>query len=79
MLSIAWRIARRELRSGIRGFRVFLLCLATGVAAISAIGSLSSALTEGMRADARKILGGDVDSDCLAKTTCFSYSKFSND
>ena len=61
MLSIAWRIARRELRSGIRGFRVFLLCLATGVAAISAIGSLSSALTEGMRADARKILGGDVD------------------
>ncbi len=61
MLKIAWRIARRELRGGARGFRVFLLCLATGVAAIAAIGSLSSALTEGMRADGRKILGGDVD------------------
>ena len=61
MLSIAWRIARRELRGGLRGFRVFLLCLATGVAAIAAIGSLSSALTEGMRTDARKILGGDID------------------
>ena len=61
MLKVAWRIARRELRGGVRGFRVFLLCLATGVAAIAAIGSLSAALTEGMRADARKILGGDVD------------------
>ncbi|MDD9927871.1 MAG: FtsX-like permease family protein [Rhodospirillaceae bacterium] len=61
MLSTAWRIARRELRGGLRGFRVFLLCLATGVAAIAAIGSLSSALTEGMRTDARKILGGDID------------------
>ncbi len=61
MLKVAWRIARRELRGGVRGFRVFLLCLATGVAAIAAIGSLSAALTEGMRVDARKILGGDVD------------------
>jgi putative ABC transport system permease protein len=58
---MAWRIARRELRGGVRGFRVFLLCLITGVAAIAAIGSLSSSFTEGMRADARKILGGDVD------------------
>ena len=61
MLKVAWRIAQCELRGGVRGFRVFLLCLATGVAAIAAIGSLSSALSEGMRADARKILGGDVD------------------
>ncbi|NKB56247.1 MAG: FtsX-like permease family protein [Alphaproteobacteria bacterium] len=61
MLSLAWRIARRELRGGVRGFRVFLLCLATGVATIAAIGSLSSALTEGIRADGRKILGGDID------------------
>ncbi len=61
MLNVAWQIAKRELRGGIRGFRVFLLCLATGVAAIAAIGSLSAAFTEGMRADARKILGGDID------------------
>ncbi len=27
---VAWRIARRELRGGLRGFRVFLACLALG-------------------------------------------------
>jgi putative ABC transport system permease protein len=61
MLSVAWRIARRELRGGFRGFRVFLMCLATGVGAIAAIGSLSAAFTDGMRVDAQKILGGDID------------------
>lgn len=61
MLTVAWRIARRELRGGVRGFRIFLLCLTIGVGAIAAIGSLSTALTESMREDGRKILGGDVD------------------
>ena len=32
-LRLAWRIARRELRGSMRSFRIFLLCLATGVAA----------------------------------------------
>ena len=40
--SLAWRLARRELRSGVRGFRVFLACLTVGVAAIAAVGSTSS-------------------------------------
>lgn len=59
-LGIAIRLARRELRGGVRGFRIFLACLALGVAAIAGIGSLGSAVREGLRADARKILGGDV-------------------
>ena len=59
-LGIAARLARRELRGGVRGFRIFLACLALGVAAIAGIGSLGSAVREGLRADARKILGGDV-------------------
>ncbi len=59
-LRIAARLARRELRGGVRGFRIFLACLALGVAAIAGIGSLGSAVREGLRADARKILGGDV-------------------
>ena len=37
---VALRIARRELRGGIRGFYVFLACLALGAAAISAVGSV---------------------------------------
>jgi putative ABC transport system permease protein len=56
----ALRLARRELRGGIGGFRVFLACLVLGVGAIAAIGSLSAAVEGGIRTDARKLLGGDV-------------------
>lgn len=50
---LAWRIARREMRAGLRGFRVFLICLTLGVGAIAAVGSLSQAVTSGLLADAR--------------------------
>ena len=36
-LSIAWTIARRELRGGLKGFRIFLACLTLGVAAIATV------------------------------------------
>ena len=62
---LAWRLARRELRGGIRsrfrGFRIFLACLALGTAAIAAVGSVSSAIEGGMRTEARALLGGDVE------------------
>ncbi|MCZ6589301.1 MAG: FtsX-like permease family protein [Alphaproteobacteria bacterium] len=58
--TLAWRLARRELRSGVRGFRVFLACLTVGVAAMAAVGSTSSGLNAGLANDAREILGGDV-------------------
>ena len=58
--SIALRLARRELRGGLRGFRVFLACLTLGVAAIAGVGSLSQAIMTGIATDARAILGGDV-------------------
>ncbi len=56
----ALRFARRELRGGLKGFRIFLACLTLGVAAIAAVGSLSGALVAGMRDNGRAILGGDV-------------------
>ena len=56
----AIRVARRELRGGLKGFRIFLACLALGVGAIAAVGSIASAITAGLEADARKILGGDA-------------------
>jgi putative ABC transport system permease protein len=59
-LALAVTLARRELRSGLGGFRLFLACLALGVGAIAAILSFSRAVEEGLRADAREILGGDV-------------------
>ena len=58
--ALAWRLARRELRGGVRGFRILLACLAVGVAAIAAVGSTSSGLTASLADDAREILGGDV-------------------
>ena len=59
-LRLAVTLARREMRSGLGGFRLFLACLALGVGAIAAILSFSRAVEEGLRADARELLGGDV-------------------
>ena len=59
-MRLAFRFARRELRSGISGFRIFLACLALGVAAIAASGSTAEAFRQGLASQAREILGGDV-------------------
>ncbi|AJF07414.1 ABC transporter permease [Geoalkalibacter subterraneus] len=61
LLPQAWRIARRELRGGLRGFGVFLACLFLGVFAISAVGSFSAAARSGLLTDARALLGGDLE------------------
>ncbi len=60
-LAIALRLARRELRAGLHGFRLFFACLALGVAAIAGVGTLSESVVAGLRADSRTLLGGDVD------------------
>ena len=64
-LTLAVSLARRELRAGfgggLRGFRILIACLAIGVAAIAGVGSLSSSLVAGLRADGQAILGGDVE------------------
>ncbi|MEM7644503.1 MAG: FtsX-like permease family protein [Pseudomonadota bacterium] len=59
-LTHAARIARRELRGGLAGFRIFLACLALGVAAIAAVGSVRVSITEGLEREGRNILGGDA-------------------
>ena len=60
-LALAFKLARRELRAGVKEFRVFIACLALGVGAIAGVGSLSESIVAGLRADARTLLGGDVD------------------
>jgi putative ABC transport system permease protein len=54
------RLALREMRGGLRGFGIFLACIALGVAAIAGVSSLSRSLTEGLSSEGRKILGGDL-------------------
>ncbi len=59
-LGIAARFARRELRNGVRGFVIFLACLALGVAAIAAAGSLGETFRHGIASQSRVLLGGDL-------------------
>jgi putative ABC transport system permease protein len=54
------RLAVRELRGGLHGFRILLTCLAIGVAAIAAVGSVAESLFDGLAREGRTILGGDV-------------------
>jgi putative ABC transport system permease protein len=57
---VSLRIALRELRGGVRGFGVFLACLAIGVTAIAGVGSFARALSDGMLREGGRILGGDI-------------------
>ncbi|ALG91209.1 MULTISPECIES: ABC transporter permease [Actibacterium] len=59
-VAVAARIARRELRGGLSGFRVFLACLALGVAAIAAVGSVRESIQDGLRRNGAVLLGGDA-------------------
>jgi putative ABC transport system permease protein len=58
---LAFRLAARELRGGVGGFRVFLLCLALGVGIVAAVGSISAMVADGVAVNARTILGGDLE------------------
>jgi putative ABC transport system permease protein len=60
-VSLAARLMRRELRGGLRGFRIFLACLALGVAVIAGVGSLGAGVRAGLQGDARAMLGGDLE------------------
>ena len=60
MIPLSLRFAGRELRGGVRGFRIFLACLALGVAAIAAAGSTAEAFRRGLASQASEILGGDL-------------------
>lgn len=54
------RFAARELRGGLRGFYVFVACIALGVMAIAGVGSVASGLADGLAREGRVILGGDL-------------------
>ena len=59
-ISLALRYALRELRGGLRGFYVFIACIALGVMAIAGVGSVAASLGEGLAREGRTLLGGDV-------------------
>lgn len=59
-LRLALRIALRDLRGGLKGFGIFIACLALGVMTIAAVSSTSRGLSEGLSREGRRILGGDA-------------------
>jgi len=58
--SLPLRFALRELRGGLRGFYVFIACIALGVMAIAGVGSVAASLGEGLAREGRTLLGGDA-------------------
>ena len=60
-MTTAFKIAMRELRGGLRGFRILILCLMLGVMAIAAVGSVRSAISQGLETKASSLLGGDAE------------------
>src|SRR5437868_14228848 len=56
---LALRYALRELRGGLRGFYVFIACIALGVMAIAGVGSVAASLGDGLARGGRTLLGGD--------------------
>jgi putative ABC transport system permease protein len=59
-VALILRLALRELRGGVRGFGIFIACIALGVGAIAGVASISRSLSEGLVREGRKILGGDL-------------------
>ncbi len=62
-MSLALTLARRELRGGVRGLWIVVLCLALGVGVIASVGTLRAAVDAGLAADGRALLGGDLEID----------------
>ncbi|MGL4406306.1 MAG: ABC transporter permease, partial [Notoacmeibacter sp.] len=59
-LALAWRFSLREMRGGLKGFRVFLACIAIGVAAIGAVNGVARSITTAIETEGSSILGGDI-------------------
>jgi putative ABC transport system permease protein len=64
-LPLAFTIALRELRAGASGLIVFVLCIALGVAAVAAIGSLAAAFDKALANQGRLLIGGDLSFEVI--------------
>lgn len=58
--ALAARLALRDLHGGLKGFRIFIACIALGVAAIAGVASTTRGLSESLAQEGRRILGGDL-------------------
>src|SRR6185312_8792020 len=66
-LPVVLRLAARDFRGGVSGFFIFLACLAIGVAAITGVGAIAHALSDGVAQQGRVILGGDISFELVQR------------
>ncbi|UVC08329.1 ABC transporter permease [Rhizobium sp. TH2] len=59
-LPLAFRLALREMRGGLRGFYIFMLCILLGTAAIAGVNSVARSMTSAIDAQGQEILAGDL-------------------
>ena len=67
-LSLAFRFSLREMRGGLKGFAVFLACIALGVGAIGGVNSVAEAITAGVADQGQVLLGGDLRFELIQRT-----------
>ena len=60
-MTLALRLALRELRGGLNGLRLLAVCLILGVAALAGVGSLTSAIKAGLQEQGQVVLGADLE------------------
>jgi len=58
---VAAKLAGRELRGGLAGFRILLGCIILGVAAIAAVGTIRASIDAGLSDKGAELLGGDAE------------------
>ncbi|AUW59382.1 ABC transporter permease [Sphingobium sp. SCG-1] len=62
-MSLALRFALRDLRGGLTGLRLLVICLFLGVASLAGIGSLTASINAALSEQGQTILGGDLAFD----------------
>lgn len=67
-MKLALILALRELRGGVRDFRIFLSCLIIGVAVIAGVTAVSRHIEQGIRQESRRLLGGDFELTLINQT-----------
>jgi putative ABC transport system permease protein len=72
------RFALREMRGGLRGFYVFIACIALGCMAIAGVGSLAASLASGLARQGQVILGGDLAFTLIQREATPSERAFLN-
>ncbi|MGI9350518.1 MAG: ABC transporter permease [Rhizobiaceae bacterium] len=77
-IHLAVRFALRELRGGLRGFYIFLGCIALGVAAIGGVNSVAQSITNGIAAEGQAILGGDLSFSLVQREAGPAQKSFLN-